>query len=101
MRGEMPARGEARVAGLRASKRASPPGRPCTWRTAAGRPPPRPQPALTLQAAGGRPQHPQQYLPPAEEPHGTGRAVARTTTQAERQPAYGDARRAPSRRKTE
>lgn len=32
-----------------------------------------PRPALTFMAAGGRPQHPQQNLPPAEEPHGAGR----------------------------
>lgn len=36
--------------------------------------PPRHGPcALTVLASGGRPQHPQQYVPPAEEPHGAGR----------------------------
>jgi hypothetical protein len=34
------------------------------------------RPALTLQAAGGKPQNPQQYLPPAQEPHGAGRPAA-------------------------
>lgn len=34
----------------------------------------RPRPTLTLHAADGTPQHPQQYLPPAEEPHDAGRS---------------------------
>lgn len=34
--------------------------------------------ALTLQAAGHRPQHTQQHLPPAEEPHVAGRTGGRT-----------------------
>lgn len=66
----------------------------------APRPQPRPLPALTLQAAGRRPQHPQQYLPPAEEPHSAGQRAGGTTTEAQKEPAHGDASRAPSQRKT-
>lgn len=69
-----------------------PPPRPVTSLAAACRP----QPALTLQAAGRGPQHPQQELPPADEPHGAGQAAAGTTTQVAGQPAHGYARCAPN-----
>lgn len=36
--------------------------------------------ALTLQAAGRKAQHPQQYLPPAEELHGARQGAAATAT---------------------
>lgn len=52
-------------------------------RVAPTQPPSLAGPALTFQAPGRKAQHPQQYLPPAEEMHGARQGAAATATAVE------------------